>query len=143
MLFFLLTFAAKITITMTEKERKDMKAASDSGAFSKHLAADVARYAREWTPSSASNTMPWNANGLGGESPFIDKEAIAERNAVHDHACSLVSSVGLSGERGLAAYNVVAEAYAAFIKKGTAVDSDLDPSSVISFDEFYSRINKA
>jgi hypothetical protein len=129
---------------MTEDEIKRKKAAADSAAFDNNFAADVARYACEWSPSSAANTMPWNANGIhSSDSVFTNEEALAERDLIHDHACSLVSAAGLSGERGLAAYNLVAMAYDAYIKKGAAADPDLAPSSVMNSDSFFRTVSKA
>lgn len=128
---------------MKEEEVKRQKAAADSALFDKHFAADVERYAREWSPASAINTMTWNANGLAvPRDVFMSEAAADERDAVHAHALSLVEPLGLSGERGLAAYNIVVDAYASFVKKGTAADSDLDPSSVISADEFARLVSK-
>lgn len=131
----------KISITMTEQEIRRKKAASDSGAFQQHFAADVARYARGWTPSTATNTMPWNANDLPsvGEA-YLSDAAQDERSIIHDYAISLIESFSLSGEKGLAAYNMVSNAYSEYIKKGAPAIDDIDPSSVLSFDEFYARV---
>lgn len=128
---------------MTEEERLKMKAASDSEPFEKNLVRDVERYAREWKPSGAMNTMTWNANGLANRRDvFYSEEAAAERSLVHDHAINLCSSFGLSGERGLAAYNAVNAAYEKFIEKGTAANPDLDPYSVLSVEEFSAIVSK-
>lgn len=126
---------------MTDQERLAMKAASDSKAFNEKFAGDVARYAKEWVPSSATNAMPWNANDLPSVgAAYLSDAAQDERATLHDYAVSLIASFGLSGERGLAAYNAVADAYASYIKKGAAAVPDLDPSSVLSFDEFYAHV---
>lgn len=128
---------------MTEEERAKMKAASDSAPFQKNFVHDVERYAREWKPSTAINTMPWNANGLAVPRDVFSSEAAAdERALVHDHAISLCTSFGLSGQRGLDAYNAVAAAYDDFIKKGAVADSDLDPSSLLSVEDFSRLVSK-
>lgn len=140
----ILTFAPKIQKVMTEEERAKMKAASDSAPFQKNFVRDLERYAREWKPSTAINTMPWNANGLAvPRDVFSSEAAIDERALVHDHAISLCTSFGLSGQRGFDAYNAVAAAYDKFIKKGAVADSDLDPSSVFSLEEFSDIASKA
>ena len=131
----------QISITMTEQEIKAKKAASDSAAFQQHFSEDVARYAREWSPYSAANTMPWNSNGLSSVDEAYQNEVVQdERDTLHGYAISLIASFSLSGAKGLDAYNCVSNAYSEYIKKGAPAIDDIDPSSVLSFDEFYARV---